>query len=835
MFFKNKQQKPKLIYLKVKECLKCIVNQKYKINLIIFELFKLNLNMKNFIKILLICLLYTTAFAQTINIKTLKQPVEVYKDKWGISHIYAQNEHDLFATQGYMAASDRLFQFEMWRRQATGTVAELLGERELKRDIGTRLFKFRGNLTAELQHYHPRSKQIVEAFVEGINTYIAEARQNPENLPFEFKILHTLPDFWTPEIVISRHQGLLGNIEDEISNACLVKLLGADKVRELSWFHPKNSDNEPNLELDKILDNDVLFSNILEYYQAFRSPLKFPKKDNKVGLLDGFDDWYKDEKENVGSNNWVISGKLAESGYPMLANDPHRAQSVPSLRYWVHLNAPGWNVVGGGEPTLPGVSIGHNEYGAWGLTIFETDNEDLYVYEINPKNPNQYKYKGVWENMKIISDTILVKDHPPQIVQLKYTRHGPVVFEDAANNHLYAVRAGWQEVGCAPYLASLRMNQAKSWEEFRKACTFSRIPGENMIWADKKGHIGWQAVGISPIRKNWSGLVPVPGDGRFEWGGYLPIALLPNKFDPIEGFVATANNNLTPANFPNRNAIGWTWANPVRANRIEEVLTSGKKQTLQAFADLQSDYVSLTARKLVPLLNRLTLDESKYVIQKKQLEKWQDFELNPNSTQATIYVEWEKQLQKAVHQLAVPEKARKYMKTVSTKKLTDWLVTPPIFFGKNPVLGRDSLLLICFKKAVDTLTIRLGNDTSKWQYGQANNKHITLTNALSEWVTDPALKAKINLGPIPRGGYGETVNNSSNNLNQTHGASFKIIVDTENWDRTLGINNPGQSADPRSEHYSDLFNLWGTGGYFPVYFTKSKIIEVSDKVLILKP
>ncbi len=790
--------------------------------------------MKNFIKTSIFFLLTSACFAQTINLKILQQPVEVYKDKWGVSHIYAQNEHDLFVTQGYVAASDRLFQLEMWRRQATGTMAELLGERELKRDIGTRLFKFRGNLTAELQHYHPRSKQIIEAFVAGINAYIAEARQKPDELPFEFKLLNTLPDFWTPEIVISRHQGLLSNIEEEINNARLVKLLGADKVRELSWFHPKNSDDEPNLKLDKILDNDVLFSNILEYYEAFRAPLKFPKPDNKVGLLDGFDDWYKDEKENVGSNNWIVSGKLTESGYPMLANDPHRAQSTPSLRYWVHLNAPNWNVIGGGEPTLPGVSIGHNEYGAWGLTIFETDNEDLYVYETNPKNSNQYKYKGIWENIKTITDTIQIKGQTPKIVQLKYTRHGPVVYEDAKNNHLYAVRAGWQEVGCAPYLASLRMNQAKNWDEFRKACTFSRIPGENMIWADKKGHIGWQAVGISPIRKNWSGLVPVSGDGRYEWGGYLPINLLPNKFDPIEGFVATANNNLTPVDFPNRNAIGWKWANPVRANRIEEVLSSGKKHTLEEFALLQSDYVSLTARSLVPMLKRLPIDE-KYRILKSKLENWDTFELSPESTTATIYVEWESLLQKAVHQLAVPEKAQKYMKTIPTKRLTDWLVTPPSFLGANPLVSRDSILIACFKQAVDNITNRLGKDESQWQYGQANNKHIKLTHALSDWVNDPTLKAKINLGPIPRGGYGETVNNSSNNLNQTHGASFKIIVDTENWDRTLGINNPGQSGDPRSEHYSDLFNLWGTGGYFPVYFTKSKIVAVSEKVLVLKP
>ena len=185
--------------------------------------------------------------------------------------------------------------------------------------------------------------------------------------------------------------------------------------------------------------------------------------------------------------------------------------------------------------------------------------------------------------------------------------------------------------------------------------------------------------------------------------------------------------------------------------------------------------------------------------------------------------------------MAVPEKARKYLKIIPTKLLTDWLITPPPFFGANPLVARDSMLIICFKKAIDSLTIRLGKDESQWHYGQAQNKHIKLTHAMSDWVTDPVLKSKINLGPIPRGGYGETVNNSSNNLNQTHGASFKIIVDTENWDRTLGINNPGQSGDPRSEHYGDLFNLWGTGGYFPVYFTKSKIVDVAEKTLVLKP
>src|SRR5581483_7184956 len=218
--------------------------------------------------------------------------------------------------------------------------------------------------------------------------------------------------------------------------------------------------------------------------------------------------------------------------------------------YWVHLVAPGWNVIGGGEPTIPGVSIGHNEFGAWGLTIFATDGEDLYVYRTNPANRRQYWYKGRWEAMRVLRDTIAVKGQAPVRIELAFTRHGPVVYEDSVRHLAYAVRAAWLEPGGAPYLASLRMDQARTWDEFRDACAFSNIPGENMVWADRMGNIGWQAVGIAPIRTNWSGLVPVPGDGRYEWADFLPIKEKPHDFNPQRGFIATANNDLIPRNYP---------------------------------------------------------------------------------------------------------------------------------------------------------------------------------------------------------------------------------------------------------------------------------------------
>ncbi len=772
--------------------------------------------------------------------------MEIIRDRWGVNHIYAQNEHDLFWAQGYSAAQDRLFQLEIWRRQATGTVAELLGPQEFMRDQGARLFRFKtpnkAALDAELNHYHPHGAIIVRAFVEGINAYITEIKKTPEKLPFEFQILKTEPGLWTPDIVISRHQGLLGNVREELDNGRLVYLIGADKLRQLKWFHPSlNPAKDPDLTLR--VDGQQLMQPILELYEAFRLPLKFDLLKGQLRAAtrpspQAVANWFDTEQQMVGSNNWVIDGRHSVSGYPMLANDPHRAQSAPSLRYMVHLHAPGWNAVGAGEPTLPGISIGHNDFGAWGLTIFETDSEDLYVYETNPKNSKQYKYKGRWETMRVVKETIRAKGSDPVIVELKYTRHGPVTFEDTQNHRAYAVRAGWLERGCAPYLASLRMNQARNWAEFRQACSFSRIPGENMIWAGRKGSIGWQAVGISPIRKNWTGLVPMPGDGRFEWGGYLPILQLPNKINPPEGLVVTANNNLTPSDFPHRDAIGWVWAGPSRAHRIEEVLTNGQRKTLSDFTRLQADYLAVPARTLVPLLESLVAEESNTEQASSMLRKW-NYQLEPGSVAASIYVVWEAALRQALYGAMVPKPARPYLLSLPTKRVLDWLSSPLIVVPAGEgqparTLDRDSLLLTCLTRAVGDLTTRLGPDMNDWQYGQRANKHITLTHPLSALVSEEQRK-QINLGPIPRGGYAETVNNTGNKLNQEHGASFRIVVDTEDWDKTLGINSPGQSGNPDSPHYRDLFELWGSNGYFPVYFSKEKIKAVAEKTTILRP
>ena len=779
--------------------------------------------------------------ARRVAVPGLQAPVEIIRDRWGINHIYAETEHDLFFAQGYAAARDRLFQFEVWRAQATGTAAEMLGPSEIERDVGLRLFKYRGDMTQEMNHYHDRGSEIVPAYVDGVNAWIAQTEADPSLLPVEFELLGIRPKRWTPEVVISRHQGLLGNIGAELNYGRAVAAAGSEAVKRTANFHP----GDPDIALDPSIDGNLLQADILRLYDAFRRPIRFEPRHlapehrgsgQARSLLNGADAppaWTDADRESTGSNNWVVSGRLAESGFPMMANDPHRAQSAPSLRYWVHLVGPGWDVIGGGEPEIPGVSIGHNGHGAWGLTVFRTDGEDLYVYRTDPADPNRYRYRDAWEEMTVIVEEIPVKGQAPHRAELKYTRHGPVVHEDPENHVAYAVRAAWLEPGGAPYLASLRMDQAKTWAEFVEACSYSNIPGENMVWADRDGNIGWQAVGIAPVRRNWSGLVPVPGDGRYEWDGYLPIPAKPSVVNPSEGFFVTANNHLTPPDYPHRDAIGWEWSDPYRWVRASEVLGSGRRHSMSDMAALQTDYLSVPARTLVPLLRHVSSDAAVVEEARRQLLAWNHV-LAPESPAAGIYAAFEARLRRNVHALVVPRAAQGFVRSLSMSKVVRHVQAPGGEFGADPVAGRDQLLVRSLGEAVRELEAKLGGDVDGWRYGQPAYKHATIRHPLSGVVSSD-LAARLSAGPLPRGGNSYTLNNTGSGDNQTSGASFRIIVDTGDWDRTLGANAPGQSGDPDSPFYDNLFELWAADRYFPVFYSRERVESVAAERWVLAP
>ncbi len=751
---------------------------------------------------------------EKISLPGLKEPVEILRDKWGISHIYAANEHDLFFAQGYNVARDRLFQLELWRRQATGSMAEIVGAKELKRDIGNRLFLYRGDMKRELDWYHPHGAAIIQAFVDGVNAYISETRRDPAFLTPEFKMLGIQPGEWTSAVVVSRFNGLAGNIYEELTTALAVRDIGAEKVKDLQYFQPSH----PDLRMDAGIDSALLTRDILDLYSAFRMPFRF-SADEKQPLAEN--------REEVGSNNWVVGPKLTSSGYPLLMNDPHRSQQAPSLRYWVHLVAPGWNVIGGGEPSLPGVSIGHNEFGAWGLTIFGTDSEDLYVYDTNPENALQYKYQSRWESMNVIRESIAVKGEQAREVELKYTRHGPVVYEDKAHHKAYAVRAAWLETGAAPYLASLRMDQSHSWEEFRDACVYSRMPAENMIWADRDGNIGYQAVGIAPQRPNWSGLVPVPGDGRYEWDGFLAAKALPHVLNPKKGFYNTSNEYQIPQGWPYREALHYMWADPFRAESVAEFLGSGRRFTVADMAELQNNNLSIPARRIVPLLRDLKLTGLAMQAQGK-LAHW-NFMLDRDSVEAGIYEMFQRHLLMNVRELVVPERV---LLLPPMSKIITWLYAPDGRFGSDPISGRDQLLAKSLEEGVAELTKRFGSDLDKWKLGAYH--HATIIHPLSAALRAEE-RARFDVGDLPRGGDSYTIDATGSSDNQTGGGSLKMILDTEDWDNSIAQNNPGQSGDVNDTHYRDLYEFWARGKYFPIFFSRERIETVVEKKLELTP
>ncbi|MFY9570151.1 MAG: penicillin acylase family protein, partial [Blastocatellia bacterium] len=404
------------------------------------------------------------ALAQTsgrLELAGLSKPVEVLRDTWGVAHIYAQTQDDLFFAQGFVAAQDRLWQMEIWRRTGEGKLAEVLGPSALERDKFARLMRYRGDMHAEWTSYAPDAKSIIESFVRGVNAFIDTSR---DRLPIEFQLTGLRPEPWTPEVCLTRMAGyvMTRNASTEVSRAQLVRLLGADKTGELVETDPFKK-----LEVPVGLDLNGIDSKILGAARAASGAVSFGSS-----------------QSTEGSNDWVVSGALTQTGKPILANDPHRNISLPSLRYLVHLNGPGWNVIGAGEPTLPGIAAGHNDRVGFGFTIVGIDQQDLYVEDTNPSDPTWYRYKAKWEKMRIERESVKVKGNPsPVEVELRFTRHGPVIYEDPTLHRAYALRWVGSEPGSAGYLASLSLNRAKNWREFLKALERWRVPSENLVYA----------------------------------------------------------------------------------------------------------------------------------------------------------------------------------------------------------------------------------------------------------------------------------------------------------------------------------------------------------------
>ena len=366
------------------------------------------------------------------------------------------------------------------------------------------------------------------------------------------------------------------------------------------------------------------------------------------------------------------------------------------------------------------------------------------------------------------------------------------------------------------------MDQAKTWDEFREACTYFNIPGENMVWADKYGDIGWQAVGIAPIRKTHSGMVPVSGDGSNKWEAYLPIIEKPNLYNPEIGYISTANQNVTPEDYDKWEAIGFDWADPYRGDRINRVLESKEKFNLKEMLDLQVDYYSIPSEQIINLSSGLISNNIEYF---SMLEKW-DKKLSKSSIEAGIYIEWQNQLIQEINKKFIPEKVKNY--------ISIQLFTVIDKISKMNAKDRKELLNQTFNSSIDNLKEKFGENPDNWVYGQENFKHVKIYHPLEKVVND-SIRDIIGLKSYPRGGDGYTPGSTSNSLNQRSGGSFRVMIDTGNWDNSYATNSPGQSGDPDSKFYDNLYEDWANDVYFPLLFSKSKVLLNLSERTVFKP
>ncbi|GEL21237.1 penicillin amidase [Pseudonocardia sulfidoxydans NBRC 16205] len=759
----------------------------------------------------------------------LESSVEMVIDRWGVTHIYASSSHDVFFAQGFNAARDRLWQIDTWRRRGLGLLSEVFGQQFVERDRAARLFMFRGDMRQEWLAYGSDTKRIASAFVAGVNAYVDMVCASPDLLPPEFRRHGYLPARWKAEDVARiRSHGLFQNVREEVARARTIRDYGIPveelrKVREP--FVP--------LTVPEGLDLDAIPDDVLDVYELatsapdFADPARVPSSD--AVLMEG-------------SNNWVLDGTVTSTGRPIVANDPHRALSLPSLRYLVHLHTPNFSVIGGGEPALPGVSIGHNGSLAFGMTLFSVDQEDLYVYELDPHDPMRYRYLDGWERMQAERSIVPVRGGTEAEVELLYTRHGPVVRTTAT--HAFAVRAAWLEPGMAPYLGSVDYMRAKDFESFGAAMNRWGAPAENQIYADVHGNIAWKAAGLTPRRPNWDGTLPVPGDGRYEWDGFYDADELPGTENPEAGWFASANEMNLPPEHPVDKTITHDWYAPDRKRRIDATISAGRVRSVSDAARLQTDVTSLPAQRILRVLRRLTDGGGSPGL--TILGGW-DGALDVSSAAAALFEVWHRRhlrpavLAAALQRLLSPQDVDAAVARLvpdesllaDSRVLLDLLEQPGDRLGPDPDTTLRHVMTSSLKAAFAECGSLMGEDPSTWAWGRL---HVSeLRHPLR--LTDDSTGEELRVGPVPRGGSGDTVCDTAYDAAfvQTGGSTFRVVIDVGDWDASLALNHPGQSGDPASPHFDDLVDGWAQGHYFPLLYSRVAVDAAAESVLELHP
>ncbi len=771
-------------------------------------------------------------------VKGLVQPVEVLYDPWGVPHIFAKTLADAFFAQGFVAARDRLWQIDWHRLRGLGRLAERLGPALVPYDRAARLFLYRGEEEAEWQAYGPRIREMATAFTAGINAYVALVRQEPALLPAEFRWLGYFPEPWQPaDLFRLRSDGASGNAAAEVRRAELAcrGALAADAIAHpLSppWRTAVPDGLDPCSVTLGDLEPRLLLGARLPLAEAAGKAGWLPSR--AAERLAQGDAGPSDPAAAEGSSAWAISGRLTRSGRPILANDPHLRLGVPSPRYISHLVAPGLDAIGAGWPGSPGIQNGHNDRIAFGRTNFAIDQEDVYVLETKPGDPEQYLYQGRWQRMTVVNEEIAVKGGAPVAVKLKYSLLGPIVAEHPRARRAVALKATWLEPGAAVLLLNLPYDFARDWQSFNEALGSASV-GTNYLYADVDGNIGWRPAGRVPLRPHHDGLLPVPGDGRYDWAGLMPLADLPSAFNPPEGWLASANEMNLPPDYPHATRkIGFEWGAPDRHARIVELLKAGSAFSLADSVAVQHDVLSGRAVRLAALLGGLHPDDAKLVRAIAMLGAW-DKRMAADSAAAALFEVWWAKLWQGLRDSLIPERLRGLVPFVNPSVGLAALEHPDERFGPEPAAARDALLLAALEKAVQELEQRLGPEWAAWRWGRLHTA--ALRHPLAALLKEDERAATAIAGG-ETGGDNSTVLArwlASPTANVSGGASFSMVLDVGNWDASLALNAPGQSGDPASAHYRDLYPRWLKGEMFPLLFSRERIEAVAGTRLLLRP
>lgn len=778
----------------------------------------------------------------TITMPGVQQAVHVFRDPWGVPHIYASCNEDLFFAQGYVHAQERLWQMELNRLTARGQLSELFGIRALDTDRFVRVLGFGRVAQREVDLLDDKTRTVVESYLLGVNTFL-ETHGN--RLPVECTILRHQPRPWEAADILAWGKlmalSLSGDWQTKLFNARLVARLGEARARELMIWQP---DDHPC---------------------TIPSPTSLPltSGDRLLHAFHAAEFLNHDTAAPQGSNAWVVSGQRTTSGAPLLANDPHLNLTLPSIWYETHLEGGDYRVTGATFPGVPGVLIGHNDRIAWGITHGTIDVQDLYIEHIHPENPLLVAWCGEWEAVNVVHEEIYVRGQAHPITEsVRITRHGPIITSIAADPESPVasdeeLSLAWTALQPGNIVrAALRINTARDWESFRAALRDWNVPPQNFVYVDVDGHYGYALSGDIPIRAQGDGRLPVPGwDGEHEWTGYLSAEEMPATYDPPDGFVVSANNRIVAPDHPAAPHLYGHWLSGYRATRILDRLQAQPLHDVASFATIQQDQFSIPGTELARLVAHLSFQTPLEQQARDILVAWDGY-LTADCIGGTIYSVFRYHLSRAVYadldDLWHAQSGIGHFTALFFHTYFDLRALPTILqhiadaqrTGRShqpttPWPGRnqtwDGVLQHCMAVTVAELGQRFGNDPLQWQYGRFHT--LTLHHAFG---SSPILGPMFNRGSWPMGGDMDTLwmgyaPRHVPNLPTYTAPSYRQICTPANWDESVSLLASGQSGHPASRHYCDMAAMWRNGEYHPMLWSRSRVEQAAVATLTLLP